>query len=160
MEKLFLHTKTVDVLIKILEAEDKGEKVYPLSISREVNSPYSYVSKILSEFEKNAIIESVHSGRMRFVKLTDDGKQLAKKLKDIREMLKKDFVTRKKLKIISEFIRKYEKRKFDENEKIFVYAPIMMELSNITKKSKNLDEETYCVATEMLKKVSEIIKKS
>ncbi len=52
LEKMFLHEKTVEIMIKILEAEENGKRVYPLIISKEIGSPYSYISKVLSEFEK------------------------------------------------------------------------------------------------------------
>ncbi|MEM4541251.1 MAG: ArsR family transcriptional regulator, partial [Archaeoglobaceae archaeon] len=71
LSRLFLHEKTVEILLNILEAEEKGEKVYPLQISNSLNSPYSHISRVISEFERNCIIESKLEGRTRVIKLTE-----------------------------------------------------------------------------------------
>ncbi len=97
LKKLLVHEKTVEIILKMLEAEENGKKVYPMLIAREVNSPYSYVLKILSEFERFAVIESEFEGRTKVLKFTDDGRKLAKTLKELVNILELDFVSRSKV---------------------------------------------------------------
>ncbi len=102
--KMFLHERTVEILLRILEAEEQGEKIYPLQISREVGSPYSYVSKVLSDFEENWLIETWFEGKMRVVRLTEVGKKIAEMLKELKLELEKDFKARRRLKILEEIV--------------------------------------------------------
>jgi predicted transcriptional regulator len=101
---MFLHERTVEILLRILEAEEQGEKIYPLQISREVGSPYSYVSKVLSDFEENWLIETWFEGKMRVVRLTEVGKKIAEMLKELKLELEKDFKARRRLKILEEIV--------------------------------------------------------
>ncbi len=116
-------------MIKILEAEENGRKVYPLVISKEIGSPYSYISKVLSEFEKNALIESEVKGRVREIRFTDDGRKIAEMLRDLRRELRKDFVARKKLSILKEIVESV-----DGGENAFrILAPVIAELEELKK---------------------------
>jgi len=150
---LFLHEKTVNVLLRILEAEDRGEEVYPLSISKDIGSPYSYVSKVLGEFEREAIIDSEYVGRTRIVKLTESGRELAEKLRELKKILSKDFVSRKKLTLLENFVREYENLNFSEIEAVFAYAPILAELEEIINHLEQKDAEAYEQAKQLMKSV-------
>jgi len=142
------------VLLNILEAEERGEEVYPLSISKSVGSPYSYVSKVLSELESNAIVESEYAGRTRIVRLTKDGKELAAKFRELRSELSKDFVSRKKLSILEEFIKKYENMELGEKEQFFAYAPIKFELESLISSLEGKDSEALELANRLMDIVS------
>jgi len=72
LKRIFIHEKTVEIVLKVLEAEEKGKVVYPMVIAKEIDSPYSYVSKILNELEKFAVIESELRGRTRVLRFTED----------------------------------------------------------------------------------------
>ncbi|RLI78612.1 ArsR family transcriptional regulator [Archaeoglobales archaeon] len=135
LEKIFLHEKTVEIMLKILEAEKSDKDPYPLGISKEVGSPYSYISKVLSEFEANALIESEFKGRVRVVRFTEDGRKIAEMLRELKKELNKDFVARKKLSILKGIIEKA-----NENEdKYKVLAPVIAELDAL--KNETDDEE-------------------
>ncbi len=147
LKKLFLHEKTVDIMLKILEAEENGRDVYPLIIAKEVNSPYSYISKVLSEFEKFAIIESELKGRVRVVKFTEGGRRLAQMLRELKKELEKDFISRKKLSILKDLLK--------SKTKDFRYlAPIIAEIE-LLKKSNDL--EVIKEAKELEEKVNKIL---
>ncbi len=134
LEKMFLHEKTVEIMIKILEAEENGKSVYPLIISKEIGSPYSYISKVLSEFEKNALIESEVKGRVRVVRFTEDGRKIAEILRNLRNELRKDFVARRKLSILKDIVNGV-----NEDGNVFrVLAPVIAELEEL-KKSKDAE---------------------
>ncbi len=102
LKKLFLHEKTVKILLKILEAEENGKKAYPMLIAREVESPYSYVSKILNEFERFAIVESEFEGRTKVLRLTKDGRRIAEILRALVNSLDCDLISRWKIEKLKE----------------------------------------------------------
>ncbi len=144
LEKMFLHEKTVEIMLKILEAEENGKNVYPLIISKEIGSPYSYISKVLSEFEKNALIESEVKGRIRIVRFTEDGRKIAELLRKLRDELRKDFVARKKLSILKEIVNNVK----NDGNVFRVLAPVIAELEElknsndveVVEEAKNLEK--------------------
>lgn len=153
LERMFLHEKTVDIMLKILEAEEKGEEAYPLGISKEVGSPYSYISKVLSEFEENALIESEFKGRVRKVRFTKEGRKIAEIFYTLRKELKKDFVARRKLHILEEVVKSANGK---EREEIFkILAPVKTELNVL--KSQTKDEETIELAAVLERKIDEMM---
>jgi len=141
---MFLHEKTVEIMLKILEAEENGKNVYPLIISKEIGSPYSYISKVLSEFEKNALIESEVKGRIRIVRFTEDGRKIAELLRKLRDELRKDFVARKKLSILKEIVNNVK----NDGNVFRVLAPVIAELEElknsndveVVEEAKNLEK--------------------
>jgi len=148
---MFLHEKTVEIMLKILEAEENGENAYPLGISKEVGSPYSYISKVLSEFEESALIESEFRGRIRVVKFTEDGRKIAEMLKNLKSELGKDFVSRKKLAILRKVVEDAEA----SEDRFKALAPVRAELDVLKKESK--DRETLNMVEELSKKVDGLL---
>ena len=151
MEKLFLHEKAVDIIVNIYRAEENGENAYPLSISKEVGSPYSYISKVLGIFEENALIESEFEGRIRKVRLTDDGRKVAELLIELRKVLRRDFVARKKIKILESIVEGVNGDKSDSSLKIIL--PVKAELERL----ETEDEEVLKKAQELKKEIEEIV---
>jgi len=146
--KLFLHEKAVDILLTILSLEEKGEKVYPLQVSNLLKSPYSYVSKVLNEFERNCIIESKVEGRIRVIKLTTHGKKIAKCFRELKNLLEKDIIAETRLEIL--------KKIFENGQKNFYsLAPILAELELLMKATR--DEAVISEIMEFKKKVEEVI---
>ncbi|MCX8172425.1 MAG: ArsR family transcriptional regulator [Archaeoglobaceae archaeon] len=148
--KLFLHEKTVDILLNILEAEERGEKVYPLQISNNLNSPYSHISRVISEFEKNCIIESKLEGRTRVLKLTECGRWIAIKLRELKRGLSRDLVSITKVKKLEKI---YENSKKDFYSLAAVIAELEIILSTTKdetvieeamKMKRNLEREGLC----------------
>ncbi|MCS7118863.1 MAG: ArsR family transcriptional regulator [Archaeoglobaceae archaeon] len=145
---LFLHEKVVEILLAILSSEENGEKIYPLQISNSINSPYSYVSKVLNEFEKNCIIESKFEGRTRVLKLTEYGKKIATILKELKELLERDVISEVKLGTL--------KRIFENGQKDFYsIAPILAELELLMSETKN--ESVVKEAIELRRRLEELI---
>jgi predicted transcriptional regulator len=150
---MFLHEKTVEIILKILEAEENEKCAYPLSISKEVGSPYSYISKVLSEFEENALVETEFKGRIRVVRFTEEGKKIAEMLRRLKDELNKDFVSRKKLAMLRSAIKKADG---DRKEIFRTLAPIKAELEALRKQVK--DEETLEMVESLKKEVEELLK--
>ena len=160
VEKLFLHKKTVDILLRILEAEDREETAYPLIISKEVGSPYSYVSKVLGELEEMAIVESKYTGRTRILKLTECGKAIAIKLRELRRELSKDLISRKKLALLRSFLKEYERLDLKGIDTVFTYAPIKVELESMISKLEDRDTEACTLAKQLMREVEDRLRKS
>jgi len=148
---MFLHEKTVEIMLKILEAEENGDNAYPLGISKEVGSPYSYISKVLSEFEENALIESEFKGRIRVVRFTEDGRKIAEMLRELKKELGKDFISRKKLSILRKVVDEAE----ESEDKFKILAPVRAELEVLKKEAK--DEETLRMVEELSKRVDGLL---
>lgn len=148
---MFLHEKTVEIMLKILEAEENGDNAYPLGISKEVGSPYSYISKVLSEFEENALIESEFKGRIRVVRFTEDGRKIAEMLRELKKELGKDFISRKKLSILRKVVDEAE----ESEDRFKVLAPVRAELEVLKKEAK--DEETLRMVEELSKRVDGLL---
>lgn len=153
LHKMFLHEKTVDIMLKILEIEKNEERAYPLAISKEVGSPYSYISKVLSEFEENALIESEFKGRTRVVKFTDEGRKIAEMLQKLKNELGKDFITRKKISTLRDAVEVVKNGKEDAFRAL---APVKAELESIKKTVK--DEETLKMVEDMEKEVNKLLR--
>ncbi|RLI81307.1 MAG: ArsR family transcriptional regulator [Archaeoglobales archaeon] len=109
LKELLIKCKVAEIMVKILEAEEDRRVVYPSMIAKEVNLPLSYVSKILSELERFAVIESEFEGRRKILKFTDDGRKLAKKIKDLLKILEFDFLSRSKISKLKEIYDKSSK---------------------------------------------------
>ncbi|MFP3908751.1 MAG: ArsR family transcriptional regulator [Halobacteriota archaeon] len=146
--KMFLHEKTVDIMLRILEAEENGEKAYPLAISKDVGSPYSYISKVLSEFEDNALLESEFKGRIRVVRFTEEGERIAEMLRSLKQELEKDFIARKKIATLKEAIDVVDNK---EEDQFKVLAPVKVELETLSQQVK--DNETLKMVEEMKREV-------
>jgi len=148
---MFLHEKTVDIMLKILDSEENGESAYPLAISKEVGSPYSYISKVLSEFEENALIESEFKGRIRVVHFTEEGRKIAEMLKGLKEELGKDFIARKKISTLKDAIEIVK----GEEDKFRTLAPVKVELDALKKEVK--DKETLKMVEQVEKEVEKLL---
>jgi len=148
LARLFLHERTVEIILRILEAEDANEKIYPLQISNDIGSPYSYISKVLSEFEKNSIVESKIEGRMRVVSLTPYGKKVAMMLRDLKKELEKDFNARRRLDILKDVA-------YNGKRDWRVFLPVIAELEIL--KNSTYDEEVIEEAENILHEVEKMI---
>ena len=72
LAKLFLRTKPVRMLVSLKD----GPK-YATIISKEVDCTYSHTVKLLELFNDFGLVEFEKKGRIKIVKLTDVGRDLA-----------------------------------------------------------------------------------
>lgn len=80
LNELFFNIKTVEILLSMLEDEKPR---YPKVIAEEVGSIYPHVFNILKELEEAGIVESYKEGRIRFIRLTGEGRKITEKFRDI-----------------------------------------------------------------------------
>ena len=146
-KRLFIHEKTVDILLKILDAEENGKRVYPMLIAKEVNSPYSYVSKILNEFEKFAIVESKFEGRTKVLKLTKNGRKVAELFKEIVKLLECDLVSRDRVEKLKEIYERSPKN----------FRSLAGIIAEIEKLKKSKDEEVLRIVNDLENEIKKVI---
>jgi predicted transcriptional regulator len=70
---LFLRQKPVKLLINL-----KNEPKYATILSKEVDLTYSHTVKLLDQFKNFGLVEFEKKGRIKVVKLTDTGVEIAK----------------------------------------------------------------------------------
>jgi len=80
LKEFFFNIKTVEILLSMLEDEKPR---YPKVIAEEVGSIYPHVFNILKELEEVGLVESYKEGRIRFLRLTPNGRKITEKFKEI-----------------------------------------------------------------------------
>lgn len=70
--RLFLHTKPVKLIISL-----KSSPKYATLLSKEIDCTYSHTVKLLNNFHKFGLVEFEKKGRIKIVKLTNSGEDLA-----------------------------------------------------------------------------------
>ena len=77
LEDLFLREKPARILVGLKKAKST---VYPTLLSKEANCTYSHTIKILNLFMKYGIVEFDKKGRIKMVKLTNSGWEIAQNM--------------------------------------------------------------------------------
>ncbi len=72
-EGLFLHEKPVKMLISLKNERAK----YTTQVSKDVDCTYSHTVKVLDMFKRMGLVSFDKKGRIKHVKLTRDGDELA-----------------------------------------------------------------------------------
>lgn len=81
---LFFRRKPSTILITLLEDE---RAKYGSVIAKKTDCTYSHVVKILKSLEKLKLVEFEKKGRIKVIKLTELGKQVAEHIKKIKEIV-------------------------------------------------------------------------
>src|SRR3989344_7279083 len=80
VENVFLHTKPVKMLTVL-----KGDDVrYATQVSKSVDCTYSHTVKVLDMFRKMGLVTFEKKGRVKIIKLTSDGQDLAHDFEGVR----------------------------------------------------------------------------
>jgi len=88
-EKLFLQEKPTLALLFI----GLMGKTYASVISKEIDSTFAHTTRILAKMEQCGLIRFTFEGRIKFVELTDFGKEVETALKDFRDIIAKEPLT-------------------------------------------------------------------
>ena len=86
-EKLFLQEKPTLALLFI---GSRG-KTYASVISKEIDSTFAHTTRILAKMEQCGLIKFTFEGRIKFVELTEYGKDVETALNDFRNIIAKGF---------------------------------------------------------------------
>ena len=73
LENLFMHSKPV----KMLTSLKKDSVQYATQVSKEVDCTYSHTVKVLEQFQKLGLVQFEKKGRIKLVRLTEDGMDMA-----------------------------------------------------------------------------------
>lgn len=76
--KLFLRTKPVKMLASL-----RGGPKYATILSKEVDCTYSHTVKLLDLFRDFGLVDFEKKGRIKIVKLTDLGEELARTIEGV-----------------------------------------------------------------------------
>lgn len=82
-EKLFLQEKPTRALLFI----GSTGKTYASVISKEIDSTFAHTTRILSKMEQSRLIKFSFEGRIKFVELTEYGKEVEKALQEFRNTI-------------------------------------------------------------------------
>lgn len=87
-EKLFLQEKPTLALLFI----GSMGKTYASVISKEIDSTFAHTTRILVKMEQCGLIRFTFEGRIKFVELTEYGKEVEAALKDFRDIIAKELL--------------------------------------------------------------------
>jgi DNA-binding MarR family transcriptional regulator len=82
--RLYLHTKPVKLMISL-----KTGPKYATLLSKEIDCTYSHTVKLLDQFNKLGLVNFEKRGRIKIVKLTSTGEDLAHAFEGVMMKLKK-----------------------------------------------------------------------
>ena len=81
LDELFLREKPAKIFLGLKTAKDKS--TYATILSKQADCTYSHTVKILGNLQKLGLVEFEKTGRIKKVKLTDDGWDVAHNLEAI-----------------------------------------------------------------------------
>lgn len=84
---LFLREKPAKLLLALGSASKKPK--YVSTLSREINCTYSHTVRLLDEFNKFGLVKFMKVSRVKYIELTEDGKDLMLQLEGIVRKLAK-----------------------------------------------------------------------
>jgi predicted transcriptional regulator len=109
---LFLRDKPTRILLALKSARDRSKpSVYATLLSKEADCTYSHTIKILNILQKAGLVVFDKKGRIKQVKLTDDGLDVAHNMEAVKrkvDQLEEKF--RKQIKVAGKKEKKAEKK--------------------------------------------------
>ena len=80
LEQLFLRKKPVHLLISLKNSKKTS---YVSLLAKAIDCTYSHTVKLLSEFKKFGLVDFKKEGRIKYVTLTERGRDLAESLENV-----------------------------------------------------------------------------
>jgi predicted transcriptional regulator len=84
---VFFREKPAMMLVTLLNSQREGQEQYASSLAKIVDCTYSHIVKILNEMQKSDLVEFKKDGRLKVLKLTKKGEDVAKAIDGIRNAL-------------------------------------------------------------------------
>jgi predicted transcriptional regulator len=84
---VFFREKPAMMLVTLLNAQQDQQEQYASSLAKSVDCTYSHIVKILNEMQKADLITFQKEGRLKVLKLTKKGEEIAKAIEGIRTTL-------------------------------------------------------------------------
>jgi len=82
--EVFFRKKPAMILVKL---KNSSKSKYGSVLAKEVDCTYSHAVKILQEMEKSNLVSFDKQGRIKTIKLTDDGHRVAEHIEKISNIL-------------------------------------------------------------------------
>ena len=82
--EVFFRRKPAMILVALRRG---GRNRYGSVLAKEVDCTYSHAVKILQEMERAKLVQFEKIGRIKTIKLTDNGNKIAENIEKIRQML-------------------------------------------------------------------------
>lgn len=82
--EVFFRRKPANILVALRQ---NTKNRYGSILAKEVDCTYSHAVKILQEMEKANLVEFVKQGRIKMIKLTDNGNKIAEHIEKIQTLL-------------------------------------------------------------------------
>ncbi len=82
--EVFFRRKPAMILVALRRG---GKNRYGSVLAKEVDCTYSHAVKILQEMEKAKLVDFEKQGRIKTIKLTEEGMRIAEHIEKIRQML-------------------------------------------------------------------------
>ena len=82
--EVFFRRKPAMILVALRKG---GRNRYGSVLAKEVDCTYSHAVKILQEMEKAKLVDFEKQGRIKTIKLTDQGNKIAEHIEKIKQML-------------------------------------------------------------------------
>ena len=86
MKYFFLREKPVKILLGL---RNEGNKSYASSLAKYANCTYAHAVKIIDVLEKYGLVDVEKDGRIKYIKLTDEGEEIAFSLEVLSKKLEK-----------------------------------------------------------------------
>ena len=137
MQRLFLREKPSLALLAVGDMEP----AYAAVIAKCIDSTFPHTSGILSELEAQGLVRSRPEGRVRYLELTDRGKQVARALKELIALLHRSDAMMQRL----ERLRKTASMA-EGPESAFRIGPLRRDLAKL----RVLEDDTLRTAAEEL----------
>nr|WP_230627707.1 MarR family winged helix-turn-helix transcriptional regulator [Methanosarcina barkeri] len=146
-EKLFLQEKPTRALLFI----GSMGKTYASVISKEIDSTFAHTTRILAKMEQCGLIRFTFEGRIKFVELTEYGREVEAALKGFRDLIEEEPLKDKKEEsrdISPEMEEAAEKEGEKEPEQAEELDPLNAEIFEKIKKLRNKIESIHRDAIE------------
>lgn len=82
--EVFFRSKPANILVALRKSQKNR---YGSVLAKEVDCTYSHAVKILQEMEKSKLVSFEKSGRIKMIKLTENGDKVAESIERIKELL-------------------------------------------------------------------------
>ncbi|MBC7219403.1 MAG: hypothetical protein H5T49_04645 [Hadesarchaea archaeon] len=151
LNSLFLQEKPRKIIV-YLKKENKP--LYTTIIAKEVNTTYAHTFNVLKKMEKLNLVSFKESGRIKLVKLTELGDEVAKTIINLTDLLKVGMLENELFKIYESEVKGKLREQMNKES-------ISKQLNKLKQKlielSENSQQNVVIQSKKVLKKIEEVL---
>ncbi|MGC8817239.1 MAG: hypothetical protein ACP5PX_05495 [Candidatus Hadarchaeum sp.] len=148
---LFLQEKPAKILV-CLKKENK--QIYTTIIAKEVNATYAHTFNVLKKMKKLNLVSFMESGRIKLVKLTELGEEVAKTIINLADLLKIGSLENELFKIYEIEIKGKLREQMNKES---ISKQLNKLKQKLTELSENSSQNVAIFSKKVLKKVDETL---